>query len=39
MRLAALGFPRGITDIFVDNLARYRSGTSLNYLVDWERGY
>lgn len=37
--VAALGFPGGITDIFVDNLARYRSGEPLNYLVDWERGY
>ena len=37
--VASLGFPRGIADIFVDNLARYRSGEPLNYLVDWERGY
>lgn len=37
--VASRGFPRGITDIFMDNLARYRSGAPLNYLVDWERGY
>ncbi len=37
--VAALSLPGTIADVFVANLARYRSGEPLQYQVDWGKGY
>lgn len=36
---AALGYPRDIAPIFIENYKRFSAGKSLNFLVDFDRGY
>ncbi|MDG2820337.1 D-2-hydroxyacid dehydrogenase, partial [Vibrio parahaemolyticus] len=36
---AALSFPEQVIEIFADNYLRWRDGFSLNYQVDFEKGY
>ena len=37
--VAAVSYPSEIAQIFLENLERYRSGGSLNYVMDLKRGY
>lgn len=36
---AAVGFPEPVVGIFADNYRRFVAGTSLRYVVDFDRGY
>ncbi|OQR81649.1 D-isomer specific 2-hydroxyacid dehydrogenase [Thraustotheca clavata] len=37
--VAALSMAEDVADVFLKNLWLYLSGSSLNYLVEWDRGY